>query len=211
MSCVTKINYERLKLTTLVILVFSLVLLVFGATYAICSNLILGTTDNILEAGMLSFSFNEDAFLGNGINIENALPTSDERGKILNSTSQYFDFSVNALATIAPLSYQVVVLKQDNSTFKEENVKIYLTLRNGTTETPSPLVLDGSKVVTYNQLQNSINNEGKVVYNGVVPKSESEYNQSFRLRMWISEGVDVVGESFSNKTFSVKVKVVASE
>ena len=83
----TKINYERLKLTTLVILVFSLVLLVFGATYAICSNLILGTTDNILEAGMLSFSFNEDAFLGNGINIENALPTSDERGKILNSTS----------------------------------------------------------------------------------------------------------------------------
>ena len=207
----TKINYERLKLTTLVILVFSLVLLVFGVTYAICSNLILGTTDNILEAGMLSFSFNEDAFLGNGINIENALPTSDERGKILNSTSQYFDFSVNALATIAPLSYQVVVIKQDNSTFKEENVKIYLTLRNGTTETPSPLVLDGSKVVTYNQLQNSINNEGKVVYNGVVPKSESEYNQSFRLRMWISEGVDVVGESFSNKTFSVKVKVVASE
>lgn len=207
----TKINYERLKLTTLVILVFSLVLLVFGATYAICSNLILGTTDNILEAGMLSFSFNEDAFLGNGINIENALPTSDERGKILNSTSQYFDFSVNALATIAPLSYQVVVIKQDNSTFKEENVKIYLTLRNGTTETPSPLVLDGSKVVTYNQLQNSINNEGKVVYNGVVPKSESEYNQSFRLRMWISEDVDVVGESFSNKTFSVKVKVVASE
>lgn len=207
----TKINYERLKLTTLVILVFSLVLLVIGATYAICSNLILGTTDNILEAGMLSFSFNEDAFLGNGINIENALPTSDERGKILNSTSQYFDFSVNALATIAPLSYQVVVIKQDNSTFKEENVKIYLTLRNGTTETPSPLVLDGSKVVTYNQLQNSINNEGKVVYNGVVPKSESEYNQSFRLRMWISEGVDVVGESFSNKTFSVKVKVVASE
>lgn len=207
----TKMNYERLKLTTLVILVFSLVLLVFGATYAICSNLILGTTDNILEAGMLSFSFNEDAFLGNGINIENALPTSDERGKILNSTSQYFDFSVNALATIAPLSYQVVVIKQDNSTFKEENVKIYLTLRNGTTETPSPLVLDGSKVVTYNQLQNSINNEGKVVYNGVVPKSESEYNQSFRLRMWISEDVDVVGESFSNKTFSVKVKVVASE
>ena len=64
-------NYERLKLTTLVILVFSLVLLVFGATYAICSNLILGTTDNILEAGLLSFSFNEDAFLGNGINIEN--------------------------------------------------------------------------------------------------------------------------------------------
>lgn len=207
----TKMNYERLKLTTLVILVFSLVLLVFGATYAICSNLILGTTDNILEAGMLSFSFNEDAFLGNGINIENALPTSDERGKILNSTSQYFDFSVNALATIAPLSYQVVVIKQDNSTFKEENVKIYLTLRNGTTETPSPLVLDGSKVVTYNQLQNSINNEGKVVYNGVVPKSESEYNQSFRLRMWISEDVDVVGESFSNKTFSVKVKVIASE
>ena len=207
----TKTNYEHLKLTTLVVLVFSLVLLVFGATYAICSNLILGTTDNILEAGMLSFSFNEDAFMGNGINIENALPTSDERGKILNSSSQYFDFSVNAVATIAPLSYQVLVIKQDNSTFSDENVKIYLTLRNGTDEVPSPLVLNDSKVVTYNQLQSSHNNEGKIAYNGVVPKSESEYNQNFRLRMWISEGTDVVGEQFSDKTFSVKIKVVASE
>lgn len=206
-----KIDYEHLKLTTLVVLIFSLVLLVCGITYAICSNLILGTTNNILEAGMLRFSFNEDAFLGNGINIENALPISDERGKILNSTSQYFDFSVNALATIAPLSYQVLVIKQDNSTFNEENIKIYLTLLNGNNEIPSPLVLRGSKVITYDQLQNSNNNEGKVVYNGVVTKSESEYSQDFRLRMWISEGTDVIGEEFSNKVFSVKVKVVASE
>lgn len=207
----SKIDYERLKLTTLVILVFSLVLLVIGATYAICSNLILGTTENILEAGILNFSFNEDAFSDNGINIQNALPISDEQGKILNSTSQYFDFSVNALATIAPLSYQVVVIKQENSTFMDENIKLYLTLKNGANETPSPLVLNGSKVKTYNKLQNSTNNDGKIIYNGVVPKSESEYKQSFRLRMWISEDTNVLDESFSNKTFSVKVKVKAAE
>ena len=120
----TKNNYERLKLTTLIVLVFSLILLVFGVTYAICSSLLLGTTNNILEAGTLRFSFNEDNFVGNGINMENSLPISDERGKSLNSTSQYFDFSVNALATIAPIKYQVLVVKQGNCTLSEDSIKI---------------------------------------------------------------------------------------
>ena len=167
----TKNNYERLKLTTLVILVFSLVILVTGVTYAICSNLILGTTDNILEAGMLSFSFNEDTFAGNGINIENAMPLPDSRGKVLNSTSQYFDFSVNAVATIAPLYYQILAVKQDGSTLSEESTKIYLTLRNGTSETPSPLVIEDTRVLTYSELDSSTDNNGKVIYNGVVPQS----------------------------------------
>lgn len=207
----SKNKYDRLKLITLVILVFSLILLMVGVTYAICSNLILGTTDNILEAGTLSFSFNDDAFTGNGINIENAMPISDERGKILNSSFQYFDFSVNAIATIAPIYYQVIVIKKDNSTFSEKNVKVYLTLRNANKEVASPLVLDGSRVLTYNELKNSNNKEGKVVYNGIVEKSTSEYNQNFRLRLWISEDTDALSDDFANKTFSAKVKVIASE
>ena len=183
----TKNNYERLKLTTLIVLVFSLILLVFGVTYAICSSLLLGTTNNILEAGTLRFSFNEDNFVGNGINMENSLPISDERGKSLNSTSQYFDFSVNALATIAPIKYQVLVVKQGNCTLSEDSIKIYLTLRNNISESPSSLVLDGSRVLTYNELKSSEDKKGKIVYTGLVNQSMEEYNQDFRLRMWIDE------------------------
>lgn len=206
----TKNNYERLKLTTLVILVFSLIILVIGVTYAVCSNLILGTTDNLIEAGTLSFSFNEDAFVGNGINIQDAMPLTDESGKVLNSTSQYFDFSVNAVATIAPLYYQVLAVKQDGSTLSDECVKLYLTLRNGAKETASPLVIKDSRVLTYNEFDSSSDNIGKVLYNGVVPQSKDEYNQNFRLRMWVSEET-VIDTDYAGKRFSIKVKVVASE
>lgn len=206
----TKNNYERLKLTTLIVLVFSLILLVFGVTYAICSSLLLGTTNNILEAGTLRFSFNEDNFVGNGINMENSLPISDERGKSLNSTSQYFDFSVNALATIAPIKYQVLVVKQGNCTLSEDSIKIYLTLRNNISESPSSLVLDGSRVLTYNELKSSEDKKGKIVYTGLVNQSMEEYNQDFRLRMWIDEETKI-DSNFAGKRFSVKVKVVASE
>jgi len=207
---VTKDNYERLKLTTLVILVFSLIILVIGVTYAVCSNLLLGTTDNILEAGTLSFSFNEDAFVGNGINIQDAMPLTDESGKVLNSTSQYFDFSVNAIATIAPLYYQILAVKQDSSTLSEESVKLYLTLRNGSEESPSPLTEKDSRVLTYSEYSSTSDNTGKVLYNGIVPQASSEYTQNFRLRMWVSEETIIDGD-YAGKNFSIKVRVVASE
>lgn len=206
----TKIKYEKLKLTTLVILVFSLVLLVIGVTYAVCSNLILGSTENILQAGTLKFSFNEGTFNGNGINIQNAMPITDNSGKLLNSTSQYFDFSVNAMATIAPLSYKVLVVKQSNSTLNDENIKIYLTLKDGSNEIASPLVMNDSRVLSFNELKSFGNNNSKIVYTGIVEKSPSEYNQDFRLRMWVSEDT-VVDSDYPGKTFSIKVKVVASE
>ena len=206
----TKDNYERLKLTTLVILVFSLIILVIGVTYAVCSNLLLGTTDNILEAGTLSFSFNEDAFVGNGINIQDAMPLTDESGKVLNSTSQYFDFSVNAIATIAPLYYQILAVKQDSSTLSEESVKLYLTLRNGSEESPSPLTEKDSRVLTYSEYSSTSDNTGKVLYNGIVPQASSEYTQNFRLRMWVSEETIIDGD-YAGKNFSIKVRVVASE
>ena len=68
-----------------------------------------------------------------------------------------------------------------------------------------------SRVLTYSEYSSTSDNTGKVLYNGIVPQASSEYTQNFRLRMWISEGTDVVGEQFSDKTFSVKIKVVASE
>lgn len=211
MIYVNKVNYDRLKLTTLIILIFSLVLLVSGITYAVCSSLLLGTKNNILEAGTLSFSFNEDTFAGNGIDIKNALPMSDEKGKLMNSVGQYFDFSVNGLATIAPLSYKVLVEKQDGSTFNDDEIKVYLSLFNGSNESASKEVINGNTVLKYSELKSYNKDNLRVVYSGVIDKSEEEYVRKFRLRMWISEDVDILSDNFSSKSFSVKVKVVASE
>ena len=149
--------------------------------------------------------------------MKDVLPIPDSAGKILNATHEYFDFSVNARSTLADVSYQVIVLKQPQSTLAEEYAKVYVTTKNANVEVASPLVEKDGVVLTYKELPDAAV-EGKIVYNGLVPKSEKDYHQEFRLRMWIRDGIEIYGEdgsvsftNISNRVFSVKVRVIATE
>ncbi len=203
-------RYSVARNTTIFLLICSLVLLLVGVTYALYFKFLKGTTSNFIQAGSISFSYNEDQTRGNGVRIENAYQTPDSFGKVMSGTNQYFDFSVNANSTLADVSYQVIVLKQPNSTLNEDYAKIYLTTKNGSVETASPLVEKNQKVLTYGELNFSHDKTGKVVYTGVVPKNEKNYHQEFRLRMWLADDRQILG-SLDQKIFSVKVKVVANE
>ena len=196
--------------TTIILLVLSLFLLLGGVTFAIYSKFLKGTTNNVIQAGSISFSYNEETFDGNGVKIENAYRISDEAGKALNGTNQYFDFSVNALSTISTISYQIVVLKQEQSTLNDKYAKIYVTTRNGNSEVASRLVQSNNRVLTYSELVSTKDGTGKIVYNGTVPKSKKNYHQEFRLRLWIADDVQLT-DFIDNKVFSVKVKVIANE
>lgn len=201
---------KRIIKVTIFLLVLSLFLLLGGITFAVYSKFLKGSTNNIIQAGSISFSYDEASFHGNGVKIENATRISDEEGKSLNGTNQYFDFSVNALTTLADISYQVIVLKQPQSTLDEEVVKAYVTTRDGNVETASPLVKQNDRVLTYGELETSKDGSGKVVYSGTVPKSKKNYHQEFRLRLWIADDVEL-HDFIDDKYFSVKVKIVADE
>ncbi len=199
----------KVRNVTLLFLVLSLFLLLGGVTFSIYSKFMRGSTDNIIEAGVISFAYNEDAFQGNGVDMQEVYPIPDASGKILNGNQEYFDFSVNAHTTLANVTYQVIVLKDSTSTLQEECAKIYLTKKTGNTEVASPLVEKNGKVLTYDQLD-SFENGGKVIYTGTVPKGEENYHEEFRLRLWLAEDAPKVGDYY-NKKFSVKIKVVAVE
>ncbi len=201
-------RYDNLITVTLVMLLFSVLLIIGGLTFALYRNFLKGTTNNVIQAGTISFAYDENISRDNGIQIEDALPKSDSLGKIANRAHEYFDFSVNATTTLADIPYQIFVLKQNSSTLDENYVKVYLTLKNGTDEIASPLTEENGVVKTYYQLTGD--SSSKLVYNGLVPKGSEEYHQEFRLRLWIGDSVDV-NNNFKGRRFSVKVKVTANQ
>jgi len=203
-----KDKYNRIKILTLVVLIFSLVLLVLGITYAIYRNFLEGTTSNIINTGTLAFSYNEGDFVTNGVFIDNAYPIPDSAGKNLTGEKEYFDFSVIGQTSTGDINYEVVVVKQDNSTLADKFVKIYLTEINGTIETPSDIVIDDGIVKTFEELENSDTQEGKITYLGTIKNNTMNYKKEFRLRMWMSDTALITDDIF-NKEFSVKVAVSA--
>lgn len=206
-----KPKYDSMLITTIIMLITSILFLAFGVTYAIYKDFFKGTTNNIIEAGRLAFSYDEDMSSFNGINIQDALPILDRTGIKLNGRNQYFDFSVSSIATFAEIDYQIYVVKQDGSTLPDEWVKIYLTEKTKNGEEASPLVLKDGKVLSFKDLTGD--NNTKLVYNATVPMSNKEYHRDFRLRIWLNGDLSVNGQEslFYGKSFSVKVKVSASE
>ena len=196
-----------IKILILVMLIISLVLLVSGITFALYSNLLTGTTSNVINTGTLYFTYTEGDFVTNGIKIDNAFPISDDIGKSLIGDNKYFDFVVNGETTIGDIDYEIVVLKEDSSTLQDKYVKIYLTDITSGTEIPSDIVLNEEKVKTYEELQSSTKQSGKIVYLGKVKNNTFNYQRKFRLRMWMSDNVTMEDDIFG-KSFSVKVNVL---
>lgn len=196
-----------IKILILVMLIMSLVLLVSGITFALYSNLLSGTTSNVINTGTLYFTYTEGDFVTNGIKIDNAYPISDNIGKNLIGDNKYFDFVVNGETTIGDIDYEIVVLKEDSSTLQDKCVKIYLTDITSGMESPSEIVLNGDVVKTYEELESSTKQSGKIVYLGKVKNNTLNYQRKFRLRMWMSDNVTMEDDIFG-KSFSVKVNVL---
>jgi len=204
-------KYDRVLITTIVMLITSVLFLSFGITFTLYKNFFRGTTNNIIEAGRLAFSYDEETSQFNGVKMNNAFPISDDDGKKLNGKNEYFDFSVSASTTLANIDYQIYAIKQDETTLSDEWVKVYLTLINSEQEGASPLVIADERVLTFKELTGDDN--VKLIYNGTVPISNTNYHQDFRLRIWINDEISIEGreEELFNKTFSVKVKVTANQ
>lgn len=137
---------------------------------------------------------------GNGINIVNAIPTADSKGKLLTGTGKYFDFSVTATSKEYDLIYKVLINKDKASTLKNSDVRIYLTSLIGNTE--KELVL-----TTFDTLETQkINNiDYYVLYQKRLEKGINNYSDKYRLRMWLKE----TALDYDDKNFMLKVDVTA--
>ena len=198
---------SRKKVLFSILGILLLVLATVGVTFAVFTYTKLGTTENIVTTGTLKFLYTENTGVGNGINISDALPVSDEVGKSYSTENYVFDFSVEATNSgTEEIPYEVTLRKKNTSTLNESNVKVYLTDMTEQTD----IKLAGP--ILYSDLGQTIVDVGeeieKTIYNGTVLGGELNYKKDFRLRMWIDENSNY--DSISGKTFTILVNVYSN-
>lgn len=202
------------KNSAIIIMIFlSLICLFSGISIAFFDFFGAGMTNNVIQTGRVVFSYSDANGGINGINIENAFPISDDLGKIQFGPSEYFDFTVSSSTTNTNLMYEIVALKDENSTLAEEHVKLYLTSFEGDNEVETPLTSQNG-IPTYNMLKDTDNTllTGKTLYYGDVKAGEVAYGKKFRLRMWVTVPNELNYDftTINDKKFSVRVNVAAT-
>lgn len=210
---------KRKRIILLILLLLILLMIIFGLTYSLFSYTKKGDTDNTITSGKLEFLYTENTGLGNGISITNALPVDDTTGKNYSTDKYVFDFKVTAkIQDNVTIPYEITARQGKNSTLSGDVVKIYLVEKEGELENAAPLTIDSLGVVKrFNELNNTSINVGthsdgsqiieKTIYKGVA--SGENYDQDFRLRMWVAEDTDFSDGGYNNKSFIVTVNVYA--
>lgn len=181
----------------LFLLAFLLFFCVFGITYSIYY----GDNENQeMNTGQIIFSYSDVGQASNGIILEDAYPTMDAVGKAMVGKNQYFDFFITASTTKTNLLYKILVNKDSQSTLSDNKVRIYLTQVMGSYE--KELFLGDFSDLT---LENINEKQYYVLYEKILDKNLKDYNDSYRLRMWIKENA----KNYEQQFFSVKVDVQA--
>lgn len=196
-----------------------LIVAVVGISYAVFTFGQTGTKDNAVTTGTISMSYNEgDINDNNLITINNAMPITDEAGKVLTS---YFDFSVSSTITgKANVNYEIRAksIAPDASAVQlpATDVKLYLEKKDGGNYSDVITQKNDNVVPTFainnkSTLTNpSVDTDTMLLYTGEFANTtaaENTYTDEFRLRMWLKE--DAVVDS-TPKTFKVRVDVYAS-
>ncbi len=198
-----QVKDERVQATVIVILVFLLVLLVIGVTYAVFQYASEGKKINQVKTGTITMNYTEGK---TGISITNAMPISEEAGKILSNENDLFDFTVSTEITgDQGIIYEVVATKDNNSTLANNEIRLYL--QSGTTAG----IYDQEELnpTAYTPLDQDDNIGAKAGEMILATKgiygttSEIVY---YRLRMWVDSSYQL---SNTAKSFTVKVNVYA--
>lgn len=180
----------------MVLLFFS----IFGITYSIYKGN--SGEDSEIITDQIIFTYSDVDKAGNGINITNAIPISDQIGKAMVGKNQYFDFYITSSTGKNKILYQLLINKNQVSTLSNDNVRIYLSKIQGSYE--HELVL-----TDFSNLKTKIvnNKEYYVLYEKTLSENLDNYSDSYRLRMWVKE----FAKYYENKIFSIKVDVLAEQ
>ncbi len=172
--------------------ILSITLIIVGVSYSFFSYTKEGTTENIIKSGNITFHYTE----GNrGISINNALPMDDAEGMI---QTDYFDFTIESTTkqTVEIPYYITVRRSTDSEVALDSHVKVYLTKVDGNNnETPLTLITNQntskfSELDAYTNPHITIPDSEKALYTDTVPVNSTNYQEKYRLRMWVDKDTD---------------------
>ena len=189
------------KIWLIIVLIFMLLIITIGVSYAVFVYSKAGMRRNIISTGTLIFTYSENS---NGILLNNAMPTSDEIGKVSsndNGNNGFFDFSVSySSPKLRTMNYEIYTCEDEKNTLDPRYVRVYLTDQNNVP------IAGYEKPVTFYELATSqTDNACKRLYYGTFQESGF---RNFRLRIWLSDQYEVTELA---KSFKIKVNTSAVE
>ena len=166
---------RKKKFIILLVSIFTFIMLIGGVSYSyFVYNKDISNVS--LDTGNISISFTGST---NNFSMSNLLPMSDSLGKDL---SNYLDFEVNGTVDTDPILYELIISPRGSNNIDTEYIRLYLTDQ------------DDNKIVdvfSYNELYNSMKNNGKSLYQGLIENNPDGSNKTvskeYRLRIWIDE------------------------
>ena len=191
------------KLIIGILIVVGILVATIGVTYSLFNYTKRGSTESVINAGEISFYYDE--MTGRGVSIKDALPIdSNDDAK---SANNYFEFRITANTKLAEIPYVLTVRLTEDSNMSLTGIRVYLTKVNDGVESE----------VLYTTLDQLVekqflgNYTDKVLYRDRVGVDGSSYEQKYRLRIWIDEDVNFSTGEWNDKKLSLQVNVYTNE
>ena len=191
-------NKKKSK-SKILIMLFAIVLLVVGGSFAIWHYSYSGTDENVLSSPDLSLRFLESN--NEVISIDNGVPMKDEDGIKQSGTGNVFDFEVKSKALMdTDVSYDINLEKlsidSGKTALSDSNIKVYVEDFNGNTVLKPTKVSDLSNYKLFTKVHRH-------------SKSNNEISTKYKLKVWIDENVDVF--SLEGKQYKFRVGVSTNQ
>lgn len=191
------------RIPIIIILIISIMLLMFisiGLAFSIKTGEI-SKPGVDTDVGKIVLNYSDVGGNGPGIYIKNALPISDDVGKSLMGTGNYFDFTVSGSTGNIPLKYFVLIEENENSTLDDDQVKIYLTKLNGTIE--EQILLRPFKISELNEIDDD-DDDQEIIYIVDIDEKQDKFVDNYRLRIWVSDDA----KDYFDKMYSLKINIL---
>lgn len=176
-----------------------LIVAVVGVSFAAFTYTGEGVRANTLSTGTITMTYTESS---KGISINNAMPVSEDVGKVLSGDGEYFDFTVQStIKGNANIGYEVVAVKDKASTIPDEYIRLYLE-KGSTLGNYSEAVMVPSQFIPIAVSDKLGAPEGSMILDrGTFSSSKTNY---YRLRMWIDSSYMI---SSTPGVYSIKINV----
>ena len=201
------------KMLVSVLGVVGLLFIISGVAYAWFSYAKEGVKENTIKSGSITFHYQE----GNrNISLDDAMPMTDAQGKVL---PNYFEFDItSSTSDTVDIPYYITARKSSNSDNIDSIVKVYLTKVDGSGHETQVFLGKYSELNQYvnSEIDVSSHTE-KLVYNDLVYATTKNYNQKYRMRMWIADDTEFITQSngvdtypYQDKHFTLTVNVYSN-
>ena len=187
-------------------LVLILVLMIIGISYAAFQFIGQGSKVSTITSGIMKMSYTES---DNIINLQGALPTTDETGKKRLTEGEYFDFTVSStIQGSSNINWEIAleeIWPEDaDRQFNGNYIKLYLTeLDDDGNETP---VVEPVILFSLDYEANKYTGKPESMDTLYTASADKSFNKKYRLRMWVDEKYNPQDDG-GNLQFGVKVNV----